>query len=100
VTTISVLRSADNEPAPKKGMARVWSNKGKRRDRIEDNPTREEASVEASVESAPLAVDHPDDAWTRSHDEGLDRLRHMSSSDLRRPASKRTLFKSFSLLDR
>ena len=95
VTTISVLR-ADIEPAPKKSMARVWSNKGKRRDRIEDLAGEEE-DVEASIENAPLAVEHPDDAWARSYDEGLNRLRHMSSPDLRRSTSKRTLF---SLLER
>ena len=96
VTTISVLR-ADIEPAPKKSMARVWSNKGKRRDRIEDDPAGEEADFESSIENAPLAVEHPDDAWARSYDEGLNRLRHMSSPDLRRSTSKRTLF---SLLER
>ena len=90
VTTISAPRSADSEVIPKKGMARVWSNKGKRRDRIEDNPTGEEAGHE----SQPLAVDYPNDAWTRSYDEGLDRLRHMSSSGLRRSGSNHGLFKS------
>lgn len=94
VTTIAALRSADNEAAPKKGMARVWSNKGRQRDKAEDNPTGEEAIIE----SAPLAVEHPDDAWTRSYNEGRDRLRYMSPSGLRQ--SKGGLLKSFGLRDR
>jgi len=96
VTTITTLRSADNEATPKKGMARVWSNKGKRRDETEDNPTSEDANVESPL----LAVDDRNDTWTRSHIEGLDRLRHMSPSGLRQPGSKGGLFKSFNLRDR
>jgi hypothetical protein len=96
VTTISALRSADNETAPKKSMERVRSNKGKRRDETEDNPTSEEVTLE----SPSLAVDHRNNTWTRSHNEGLDRLRHMSSSGLRQPGSKGGLLKNFSLRDR
>jgi hypothetical protein len=96
VTTISVLRSADHETAPKKSMARVWSNRGRRRDKAEDNPSGEEASVE----SQPLAIEAPSDAWTRSHDEGLVRLRRMSSPALRRSSSKAILLKGFNLRDR
>jgi hypothetical protein len=96
VTTISALRSADNEAAPKKGMARVWSNKGKRRGKTEDKPTSEEASVEC----APSAADHRSDTWARSHNEGLDRLRHMSSSGRRQSGSKGGLLKSFRSRDR
>jgi hypothetical protein len=96
VTTIAALRPPDNQPAPKKGMARVWSNKGKRRNKAEDSPTGEEASVE----NPPLGAGHPDDAWNHSFDEGLNRLRHMSSTGLRRSGSNGGLFKSFSLRDR
>ena len=95
-TTISALRNTDKEPPPKKGMASVWGNKGKRKEKTEDNPTGEEANVE----SPPLAADYPNNTWTHSYDEGLDRLRHMSSSRLRRYGSKGRLLKSFSLLDR
>jgi len=94
VTTISALQSADEAPL-KKGMARVWSNKGKRRDKTEDNPTGEEAVVES-----PPTVDQPNNTWSRSHNEGLDRLRHMSPSGLRQSGSKGGLLKSFGLRDR
>lgn len=90
VTTISVLRDADNEAAPKKSAARVWSNKGERRGSTEDNE-------EVVVEKPPLK---DDDTWSRSHNEGLDRLRHMSSSGHRQTGSKGGLLKSFSLRDR
>ena len=93
VTTISVLRGADNEAASKKGMVRVWSNKEQRRGETEDNLTSEEGVVEK-----PSLKD--DDTWARSHNEGLDRLRHMSSSGRRQTVSKGGLLKSFSLRDR
>ena len=92
VTTISALRSTGNEPAPKKGR----SNKGKRRERTEDHSGGEEGSVESTA----LAVEHPNDTWTRSHDEGLNWLRHMPSSSLRRSSSKHSLLKNFGLRDR
>ncbi|SRR5258706_909558 len=93
VTTISVLRGADSDAASKKGMERVWSNKGKQMGSTEDNLTSEEAVVE----KPPLK---DDDTWARSHNEGLDRLRHMSSSGSRQTSSKGGLLKSFSLRDR
>jgi len=96
VTTTSALRNTEHEAAPKKGMARVWSNKGKRRDKSEDNPTGEGASIE----SQPLAIEGPNDEWIRSYDEGLEQLRHMSSPDLRRSTSKGVVLKGFSLRDR
>ena len=95
VTTISAVRSADHEVSPKKGMGRVWNNKGKRRHKTEDNPTREEASIE----SLPLTIEKPSHAWTRSYDEGLDKLRQMSSPGLRPSSSKGLLFKGFNLRD-
>jgi len=96
VTTISTRRSADNEAAPKKGTARVWSNKGTRRSKTEEKSTSEEATVERP----PSAVDYHSDTWTRSHIEGLDRLRHMPSSGLRQTSSKGGLLKSFTSRDR
>ena len=93
VTTISALK--DHEAPPKKGMSRVWSNKGKRRGKAEDNLTREEASFE----SQPLTIETPSHAWTRSHDESLDRLRQMHSPGPRRSSSKGLLLKGFSLRD-
>lgn len=96
VTTISALRSADHEAAPKMGMGRAWSNKGKRRETTEYNPTREEASFE----SQSLVIETPSDAWTRSYDEGLDRLRQMSSPGIRQSSSKSLLLKGLTLRDR
>ena len=93
VTTISALRNADHEVSPKKGIAKVWNNKGKRKDKTEYNATREEASIE----SQPLTIEPPSHAWTRSHDEGLDKLRQMSSPGLRRSSSKGLLLKGFNL---
>ena len=95
VTTISALKSADREAPPKKGMSRVWSSKGRRRDKAENNLTREDASFE----SEPLTIETPSHAWTRSHDEGLDRLRQMHSPGLRRSSSKGLLLKGFSPRD-
>ena len=95
VTTISALRTADHEVSPKKGLARVWNSKGKRRDKTEDHATREEASIE----SQPLTIEKPSHAWTRSYDEGLDKLRQMSSPGLRQSSSKGLLLKGFSLRD-
>lgn len=96
VTTISALRSADHEAAPKMGMGRAWSNKGKRRETTEYNPTREEASFE----SQSLVIETPSDAWTRSYDEGLDRLRQMSSPGIRQSSSRSLLLKGLTLRDR
>ena len=96
VTTISVRRGAGKEAAPKKGVEKVWSNEGKRRSETEDNPTSEEATVERPS----LTDDYRNDSWARSHNEGLDRLRHMTSSGLRPTSSKGGLLKSFNLRDR
>ena len=93
VTTISALRSADNEAVPKKGVARTWSNKGNRRGKTEDNPTR--TSEESVIEGPPPTVDYRNDTWARSHNEGLDRLRHMSSPGLRQSGTQGGLLKSF-----
>ena len=100
VTTISALRSAESE-SPRMGtMARVWSNKGKRRDKTEEEKTEDNPTSERTlVESPLLAVDYPNDAWTRSHNEGLDRLRHMSASGLHSPGSKGGLLRSLSPRD-
>lgn len=95
VTTISV-RGAGNEAAPKKSVEKIWSNEGTRRSETEDNLTSEEAIVERPS----LTDDYRDGSWARSHNEGLDRLRYMSSSGLRQTSSKGGLFKSFSLRDR
>ena len=96
VTTISVRRGAGNEAAPKKSVEKVWSNEGKRRSETEDNPTSEEAIVERPS----LTDEHRNDSWARSHNEGLDRLRHMSSPGLRQTSSKGSFLKNFSLRDR
>jgi hypothetical protein len=95
VTTISALRSAEHEAAPRMSMVKAWSNKGKRRDKIEYFPAREEASIE----SQPLTIETPSDAWTGSYDDGLDRLRQMSSPSLRQSTSKGLLLKGFSMRD-
>ena len=91
VTTISALRSADNEAVPKKGVERARSNKGNRRGKTEDNPTSEESIVEGPL----TTVDYHNDTWARSHNEGLDRLRHMSPSGLRQSGTKGGLLKRF-----